>query len=420
MTNWMTKLPRITGLSLVALTAAFAGGACSSTSETAEGSACDSINIDFEKEMMIVDDAVINDERAKNARADGSAGPWSFRYVIEQMVPTGTTASDFIRTWLDGWVTIKQFNGFAVDQPNEERVTNMNRLLMCPWLRRTPENECNNTCTECKGYELDLKKAPFRLSAIVNRMDQRLEVASEPHGEGRLAFSLMDGSADDPASRPLAMTIIFEFVLPDAKSTKEWAETWHELGKFPARDEAYKAALESVTNQFTRRGANPSGRNGSALGQLRTNESVFNWIWQLREFALSDDGLMRMRGVRNTPGRELDNSPALKEFVKTNADAIRSARYELPASMRAGSADAVPQPYVWNLQGVDQETSRAFNANTCNGCHTDGTALETAFHLTPFRTGAAKLSRHIRDPRGGQDQEKLRSQYARDALCGIR
>lgn len=414
----MTAARVMSASCLLALLGPLGVGACSSGGDEGASDACASEPIAVEKEMMVVDDAIINDERAKNARADGSAGPWSFRHLIEELVPQGTPTTEFVRTWLTDWVTIKQLNGFAVDQPNEDRAANMNRLLMCPWLKRTPANACNADCSACGSYELDMKTAPFRLLAIVNRLDLRREVASEPNGESRLVFGLMDGPADDPASRPLAMTIIFEYALSVTKSTKEWADDWHALGKYPSYDDSYKAALEKVTDSFVARGSTPAGRNGSSLAQLRSNESVFNWVWQLREFGLGTDGLLRMRGVRNTPGRELDNSSALRDFVKANADAIRNNRFELPAAMRGASADAVPQPYVWNLSGVDPETARAFTANTCNGCHTDGTAVETAFHVTPFRTGAARLSRFIKDPAGGPDDMTLRIANMRDGLCG--
>src|SRR5690606_36346597 len=165
------------------------------------------------------------------------------------------------------------------------------------------------------------------------------------------------------ASQPLAMTLIFEYGLPESRSTKEWAEAWHSLGRYSAFDETYLSALEQLTDSFVRRGSDPNAPNGSALNQLRTNESVLNWIWQLREFSLRPDGFLAIAPVHNTPAEQLNNSPALRQFVLTNAEAIRSGAYEIPVSMRGGSSDALR--YTWELDGVDPDTLSAFNEGTC-------------------------------------------------------
>ncbi len=47
-------------------------------------------------ELVIVDPTVVHDSRASNA-ADG---PWSFRFLMEQMTPTGTDPADFLESWL--------------------------------------------------------------------------------------------------------------------------------------------------------------------------------------------------------------------------------------------------------------------------------------------------------------------------------
>jgi len=54
----------------------------------------------------------------------------------------------------------------------------------------------------------------------------------------------------------------------------------------PTFDEPYKQELVGLTEKFVSRGASPNRINGSAISQVRANESAFNWIWQLREFHL--------------------------------------------------------------------------------------------------------------------------------------
>jgi hypothetical protein len=85
--------------------------------------------------------------------------------------------------------------------------------------------------------------------------------------------------------------------------------------------------------------------------------------------------------------------------------------------MRGPAADAVPAPFVWNVGAVDPATARAFTANTCNGCHTTSTAVETAFHISPFRVGRDKLSPFIRSPNGGPDEISKRTEDMQRALC---
>lgn len=387
--------------------------ACSASTPEPARSTCEDEPIERLKELIVVDDAVIEDARAHN----GTAGPWSFRHVVENLTPEGRDPGELVRRWLDQWVTVKELNGSPVDRPSEQRDGEMKRLILCPWLRRTPANTCNEDCSICTGYGLDLAHAPFRLAAIVNRIDLRDEVAEAPSGEGRFVFGLTDGPADDPASRPLPMTVVVEYTLPSSRTPQAWAEAWHELGKLGAFDETYRAALEQVTRSFTTRGSNPDGINGSALGQIRTNESALNWIWQLREFGLSSDGNLRLRPIRNTPVEALNNTPALREHVLSNREAILAKKYEMPLLMRAGAADQLL--YTWNVPGVDEPLRRAFASGTCNGCHsTENPNVDTAFHVSPYRRGVAKLSPFLYSTNGRPDELSARAKIVQRTLCG--
>ena len=384
--------------------------------------ACAEIVVDRFKELAVVEDAIVLDGRASNA----TAGPWSFRHAVENMSPEGMSTGAFVTQWLVGWVSASQLNGFPLNQPNESRVPDMNARVLCPWLKRTPANTCNADCSTCTGRELDLASAPFRLMGIFNRIDLRENDADKPAGEGRLLFALTDGPGDNAASKPLPMSVIFEYLHPESRSPKAWAEAWHALGSHADFDAAYKADLQKITDGFTKRGVRPSGPNGgSALAQIRTNESAFNWIWQLREFELGTSGLS-LRPLHNTPAAALDNSAALTNWVAANADAIRQQRYELPVAMRGGSAELVIQSSGgatsrrWGVPGVDTSVRDIFAQNTCNGCHSqEHPTLDTSFHVSPYKTGRAKLSPFLNDPSGKADELAARTKTMQRALCGV-
>ncbi|MFO0640030.1 MAG: hypothetical protein U0183_12510 [Polyangiaceae bacterium] len=378
----------------------------------AEPDVCASEPVDRFKELMVIDEAVTSDVRAKN----GAAGSWSFRFLVENMAPPGMDTSTFVLEWLTEWDAVKQINGFPADRPNELRGSTLVDRIICPWLKQTQSNGCDAKCGVCAERKLDMARAPFRLIAISNRLDERETNPGAPQGEGRLLFGLTDGPADDPASPPLPMTLIFEYLLHEGKSLQEWASMWHALGRNANFDEAFRAQLQQVTDSFTKRGARPGGVNGSALNQLRSNESALNWIWQLREFAIMPDGRLKQRSVRNTPGEALNGSPQLATWVRENAELVRTGKYQIPVGFQAPTADALL--FRWRLPGVDEPTRVAFSTATCSGCHTiDKPRIDTAFHISPFRTGTDKLSRFVYDPAGGPDELSRRADGLRKIVC---
>jgi hypothetical protein len=362
----------------------------------------------------VVDEGVIGDARARN----GSTGPWSFRNAITNAAPAGADLSTFTTAWLNEWVNVKEINGFPSDRPNESRAKAVNDRIICPWLKRSAGTECNTDCTVCKDTKLDMSLAPFRLIAIANRMDERTTNPAVARGEGRLVFALTDGSADDGASHTMPMTVIFEYLLSEDRSIKEWAEAWHKLGTFPAFDEDYKSALEGVTKGFTERGVRKNGINGSALFHIRTNENALNWIWQLREFGLSSDGQLKQELVRNTPAEALNGSPALVRWVQANSVAVKSGRFDLPPALLGPVADQLL--YTWRLPGVDEATRSAFATATCNGCHSsEKPRTDLVFHISPFRQGNEKLSPFLNDPNGRPDELTKRADLLARDLCGV-
>jgi hypothetical protein len=392
--------------------AAAASVGCGQDETSAEQQCVESTKIEKLKELIVVDEDVLHDDRAMNAKD----GAWSFRHSIENLAPSPDQASAVVMTWLKTWADVTEMNGVPTDRPNESRAVQVQERIICPWLKYTPANGCNIDCSACTSQTLDLALSPFRLIAISNRIDLRQEVADEPSGEGRFVYALTDGPADDPASKPVAFTMIFEYRLPETRSTKEWAETWHELGKFDSYGEPYRAALESVTNAFAKRDARPGATNGSALSQVRTNESHLNWIWQLREFGIAQDGFLRLRPARNTPAETFNGTPKLAEWISQNAAAIESKRFELPISMRAPSVDQLV--YTWTIPAVDDKLRHAFASQTCNGCHSfDNPSVDKVFHVSPYRQGVEKLSPFVYQPNGGPDELTARTASMTTALC---
>src|SRR5260370_5441166 len=363
-----------------------------------------SLPVDAFKELMIVDNAVVRDPRTLNA----SNGPWSFRYSIESMAPQGADPGEFVRQWfVDQWANQTAYNSYPLDpqlQDQQSRTQQMGPRVVCPWYRRTPANGCNADCSMCTATppKLDLAQAPFRLSAIINRMDLQGQPDIGGSGEARLEFGLTDGAGDDPASAQMPLSIILEYRLPTATGPKDWSKVWHSLGQHNSFDEAYKDQLETLTNRWVGRNASPSSQNGSAIGQVRTDESTLDWIWQLRQFILQADGQLHQTGVRNTPPAEPNGPAEVVAYTNPNAQAILKEKFVLPQTLLAGSADALI--YTWTFPGADSKVPETFAQNTCNGCHVRRT-MDSAFHITPFRTGVDRLSKFLYDPQNpGTDE----------------
>ena len=144
---------------------------CSSPNSSA--GPCSNIPVSRFQELEIVDPAVVTDKRAMNA----NDGAWSFRHAVEQMAPTGNDPGEFIYNWFVEWETLSTYNGYPLySEPRSAMSVN----VLCPWATATASNGCTSvagsgcTCT-ASPLKLDLSAAPFRLLAIANRMDLRLQ-----------------------------------------------------------------------------------------------------------------------------------------------------------------------------------------------------------------------------------------------------
>lgn len=312
--------------------------------------------VNLRRELMITSMQVVGDP----VRTAG-AGPWAFGTLMQEMAPQGMDGGDFIESWLKLWQAPQQVDGFTaapravVDE------------LLNEWPRRP-------------NGKLDPTRAPFRLIAIVNRMDLRRDEMSRGlavgAGEGRFVFGLVRNG------EPAGLTLIFEFALVGAAESdaQQWACQWHKLGGIAPGD-SYNAALQAVTDRFSRRGANPMGVNGSALHQIRTNEiSMSKTAWEMREFNLdAGTGLLRQAPLDRTPDDSFQGTPRLEQFILENRQAILNGGHNLDGMYQGapfqGCTTHVPHhafEFGWRLptgSQVDSLLRHKFSLGTCNGCH---------------------------------------------------
>lgn len=304
---------------------------------------------------------------------DPRTGAWTFGRLMEQLAPSDAEAPAMVERMFSTWLTDQHINGF-----NVAAKPNLRRLVLDSWPR-----------TDGK---LDLRRSPLRLLAIVNRIDSR-NLAQGHAGEGRFVFGVIgpDGFAEQ-------FTIIFEYRLPATTiaDVQAWADQWHALGALTFPSEAYNAALQAITDRFTRRGSEPGRPNGSALAQLRSNEVAINneFVWELREFELSaSTHMLEPATVKLTPDNGFISGSALvADYVNQNESAVLSEKHDVPPLFEGqpflGGSSFNDLNSPWTAPGIrDNEARHKFGLNTCNGCHSLVEANTGFLHVSPRDLG---------------------------------
>jgi len=317
-------------------------------------------SVDPWKELVIVDSSVVLDARASNA----NGGAWSFRRLMERLGPP-ELAESWLRTFRQ-----TSLNGFAVE--DRDRVED----LIAAWPRR--------------NGALDLAQAPFRLIAIVSRLD----LTTSANGEARLLFGLSDRNG-----APGKMTVAFEYRLPPLGTTNdrsEWARRFHALGKLPY-GEAFNAALQGLTDTFAQAGS---------LSQLRANEQQFGPFWQLRQWLL-DGGVLRLSPTPQTPDQSLNGSASLARFILDNADSFRAGTASVPVELQGGVSPSIGAWVFPDEPRIDEPLRHAFARQTCNGCHAQETnSAQGFFHVTPFKPLAGNGQDRVSDFLKGNEMRR--------------
>ena len=325
------------------------------------------------KELMIVDPSVVDSAEARNEGPTG--GILSFHRTMRTLAGSQDVAV-FTENFFKNWQTTQTVSrGVTEARPGVSFVLDPSSGQ---W-PRLPDGK------------LDMQKAPFRLLAVVNRMDLLGTAANKPNGEGRLVYGLFSPGDDtrDPAKGfGQLFTVIFEFNLPTTHSLRDWASRWHAMGSQPfgvtstgmGSASFNKLLFQNVVNEYVA----PAN-----LSQVRTNEFMFGSPWQLREFHLVN-GQLAAATTAQSPEPTLNDTSELISWVKANKNAILSNTHTVPTNLLGGvSNEGFPsfcqgpgcgtspdtfQGTKWlinsaSTSGIEESVRSAFAQQTCNGCH---------------------------------------------------
>lgn len=342
--------------------------------------------IDPKKSLMITDLSVVEDvDRTFDPfTGDGTeGGKWTFAYLMEQMCNQPVTGIDpklFAARWIQHFENnqLINFDPVPASNPSAPGSGPVQTQLINKW---------NAKNIALGRHPFDLRMAPFRLTAIVNRIDLRdgSAYASGNAGECRFVFCAVD--LDTGAER--RMTVIFEYGVPisGCKNIKDYAKRWVNLSDLPF-GAALNSELESLTEIVAKANADPSKPNGSAINQLRSNDIIAVSPWRLREWQITGSGVaphhLTQVTTKQTPADHKNGSPDLADFINTNEIDILANQHEVPLSFPfaspflSGKATTNHGGFIWDAPGiVNNDARHNFSLNTCNACH-GGEAAGTA------------------------------------------
>jgi len=363
------------------------------------------------RSLMITDLGVVEDNTRTWNSCDLTGnvdGPWTFKTLMKNLASTNPGAlvndvqlSDFVENWLQHWATLQTINGESVAAKAAMAT------IIADWKTRSQ----TLPVPRIAANKLDMRAAPFKLTAIVNRLDLRGNIGYgvTNAGEARFVFCLMNECT------PQEFNIIFEYGVPkkSCSALKAFATQWYNLKNETPGSAAYNSQLEVITDQFSKCGTSPSRPNQSSLNQLRTNEvSLLGTAqpWELREFVI-DDATHRFKQttVKQEPAKKynakVNNADVqrLVRYINSNEAAILANTYVIPDQFESvgflggkshtrfrpvgNFASASKDPHHWNGLGsatptafiTNDDARQNFSLNTCSGCH--GGETQAAFTM---------------------------------------
>lgn len=314
------------------------------------------------KSLFITDLRVVEDPaRTYNVveQTGNPVGAWTFGQLMKNMAggfstPPTLDEEDKVKAFLKKWVLAIAETYELNDRVGSARNHNdLIEFMILPWLSKVYGQENlglnNNDLILAENWEQYwddadvhelLANAPFKLTAIVNRMDLRGNSAYSSDfsnsGETRFVYSLVGlydiltlsagqptfHSNTDFATKAFidwqGMNVILEYgnVESDKCDVKQRAQDWVALSSYNLDDElelqSYLSSLQELTATVTAQNANPNKPNGAAINQVRSNEkslanasiSDLGWEnanWQLRQFEVDEEGWLVNAPVTNVP-----------------------------------------------------------------------------------------------------------------------
>ncbi|HZI11925.1 MAG TPA: hypothetical protein VE153_16185 [Myxococcus sp.] len=404
----------------------------------------------FVKDPAVVLDPARTWDPCTGAGTQG--GKWTFAHLMRELAQgSGSTPEAFVANWLALWL-----NDYTVNSDTVPKREQMFTQVIQPWatasgVTATMTNVGGTNVLSISGAGLDLDIAPFRLLAIVNRVDLATNTGggyggSSKAGELRFVFGVVNpdvwGGGGNVANCQLKpFTVIFEYGVPASGCSKviDWAQQWAQLATYPGFTSAYLTQLETMTESVVLHGKAPAKGNDNALNQIRTNEIALGlpvgMRWELREFTLTNenpaagtdtpsDGLLRPHTVALTPddathdpNTDVDVDTFVRTIVKaavtptppvipTDCTASFKAPFSISGRPFLGGNALVNPPTHWealNLVTTSAEevcARKEFSINTCNGCHfadsgTNGGTSTSFMHVDATSGIPATLSKFL-------------------------
>ncbi len=395
--------------------------------------------------LNVVEDPARTFDPCNGAFGSGNPnGAWTFGTMMKGMAYqtfTGVSARTFVRHWLNHWMVNKTINFETVNN----RATSMLNGIIRPWINKArhatlPSVTSANWQSLWDGIHQDslLKYAPFKLTAIVNRIDLRGNIgyggSSNNSGETRFIFSVIRNTTTSNCKDSLAIggfdgfNVILEYGNPHStcSALKSYAQQWVNLSSLSLGSATYNAALEAITHQVTDSNTKASKPNRNAINQIRTNEIALSTnseavgnlalapAWQFREFKLqSANNLLEQVPLHNEPQGRYNGFNAatvadmtiMANWVNANSAAVINGTSNVPLStggqpFQAGrgnyrSVSPTNAPAFWDgatAPGpgfiVNDKARQKFSENTCSGCHSRET--RTVFtHVNTVSKGTA-------------------------------
>lgn len=330
--------------------------------------------VDPRRELMITDVSVVNDPTRTFDICNNTGNPngaWTFKTLMTNMANqpfTGIDPAVFTEDWLRSWSVNHTINTFPVPaRPN------IGPLVLNTWPRI--------------GGRLDLNRSPFRLLAIVNRVDLRGNTVygGGSAGEGRFVFGVVNRNANGGCSTT-PFLVIFEYGVPISGCTnvKNYGQQWVNLGNIALGSPAFNPALQAITDQFTSANAAPNKPNRSALNQIRTNENALNPLWELREFVLPGRTpvatMLNIVSTKNAPHHTRNNTAQLANYMNSGLTSVPASHLGSPFLTGSNFNFSLADGAVWNAAGATNANRHRVSLDTCNACH----GGETRANGNPF------------------------------------